>query len=297
MLEISRLTKAYPGGVCALREVDLSIGRGLFGLLGPNGAGKSTLMRILATLQEPDAGTVVFDGRDVLAAPGWLRDRLGYLPQEFGVYPGVPAARLLDHVAVLKGILDPSERSRQVDALLGATRLSPVRHRPVSTFSGGMKQRFGIALALLGDPRLLIVDEPTAGLDPEERQRFHNLLAELGERMVVLVSTHIVADIASLCSRMAILDSGRVAATGRPAELVGSLAGRVWTRTVKRSAVPGYRRRYRLLSTHLVAGATRIRLLAPERPGPGFEPVEPDLEDLYFAVRTAPGKSGEAGPC
>ncbi|XXF75382.1 ABC transporter ATP-binding protein [Myxococcaceae bacterium GXIMD 01537] len=284
MLRISGVTQTYSNGVQALKGVDLAIGRGLFGLLGPNGAGKSTLMRILATLQVPDAGCIEFDGLDVLAQPEAHRKHLGYLPQDFGVYPGVSAEDLLDHLAVLKGVPDRRARREQVAALLNQTNLYPHRKKAVSGFSGGMRQRFGIAQALLGEPRLLIVDEPTAGLDPEERNRFHNLLSEVGENVVVLLSTHIVEDVRHLCPRMAILSEGRVLREGVPAQLIGELEGRVWRKTVEKGAVAGYRESLSVLSTQLYAGQTHLRVLADARPGDGFEPVGADLEDVYFSV-------------
>lgn len=284
MLAISGLSKTYPNGVRALQDVSLQIDKGLFGLLGPNGAGKSSLMRTIATLQEPDAGSIVFDGRSVLADPRGLRKRLGYLPQDFGVYPRIPAFDLLDHLAVLKGVSNRAQRHAQVDSLLRLTNLHDVRKRAVSTFSGGMKQRFGIAQALLGDPALIIVDEPTAGLDPEERNRFHDLLSEIGENVVVLLSTHIVDDVSDLCTRMAVLAGGRVLVQGKPAELIAQLNGRVWRKTVSKDTLPRYRETHTVLSARLFAGETRIHVLAEERPEEGFEPIAPDLEDVYFSV-------------
>jgi ABC-type multidrug transport system ATPase subunit len=260
MLTISHLSKTYPNGVRALDDVSLTIDRGLFGLLGPNGAGKSTLMRTIATLQEADSGTITFDGDDVINDPRVLRTKLGYLPQTFGVYPRIPAIELLDYLAVLKGVND---RKEQIDALLHLTNLWDVRKRAVSTFSGGMRQRFGIAQALLGNPRLVIVDEPTAGLDPEERNRFHNLLSEIGENIVVILSTHIVEDVSDLCPRMAVLAGGRVLVEGRPSELIGALSGRVWRKTVPKPRIAEYRSTHTVISTHLVI---------------------PDLEDVYFSV-------------
>jgi ABC-type multidrug transport system ATPase subunit len=284
MLAISGLSKTYSNGVRALQDVTLQIDKGLFGLLGPNGAGKSSLMRTIATLQEPDAGSLSFDGRDVLADPRGLRKRLGYLPQDFGVYPRIPAFDLLDHLAVLKGVSDRAQRHAQVDSLLQLTNLHDVRKRAVSTFSGGMKQRFGIAQALLGDPALIIVDEPTAGLDPEERNRFHDLLSEIGENVVVLLSTHIVDDVSDLCTRMAVLAGGRVLVQGNPADLIAQLNGRVWRKTVSKDTLPRYRETHTVLSARLFAGETRIHVLADERPEEGFEAIAPDLEDVYFAV-------------
>ncbi|HKG93993.1 MAG TPA: ABC transporter ATP-binding protein [Gemmatimonadaceae bacterium] len=282
MLEIRGITKTYPNGVQALRGITLTIGRGLFGLLGPNGAGKSSLMRTLATLQAPDAGSITFDGASVLDDPQGHRRRLGYLPQDFGVYPGISAAELLDHLALLKGITDRRARREQVDSLLAQTNLWEHRRHAVSGFSGGMRQRFGIAQALLGDPRLVIVDEPTAGLDPEERNRFHNLLSEIGEQVVVLLSTHIVEDVRQLCPRMAILARGRVLREGVPDELVDELRGRVWGRTVGKDGVAGYRETLQVLSAQLHAGRTRLRVLADAPPDPAFEPLAPELEDVYF---------------
>jgi ABC-type multidrug transport system ATPase subunit len=284
MLKLSALTKTYGNGVRALDGVDLEIGSGLFGLLGPNGAGKSTLMRTIAALQEPDGGAIHLDGVDVLAEPQELRRRLGYLPQEFGAYPGVSAHALLDHIAVLKELTNRRVRAEEVESVLRITNLYDVRHRAVSTFSGGMKQRFGIAQALLGNPRLIIVDEPTAGLDPEERNRFHNLLSEIGEQSIVLLSTHIVEDVRDLCANMAILAGGRVIAQGQPAALVAKLDGKLWRRTVERAEIAAYRERYDVISTHLFGGATRIHVLADSDPGDGFQRIEPDLEDVYFSV-------------
>jgi ABC-2 type transport system ATP-binding protein len=287
MLEISGLSKTYPNGVQALRGVDLSIPRGLFGLLGPNGAGKSSLMRTLATLQTADAGTVRFAGQEIFADPQGHRRQLGYLPQDFGVYPGVSALELLDHLAVLKGIVDARARRAQVEALLAQTNLWDHRRKAVSSFSGGMRQRFGIAQALLGDPRLVVVDEPTAGLDPEERNRFHNLLSEIGEQVVVILSTHIVEDVRQLCPRMAILAEGKVLRAGAPDDLVSELSGRVWGRTVEKERVPEYRARLEVLSTTLHAGRTRLRVLADTAPEGGFESIAPELEDVYFRTLSA----------
>ncbi len=284
MLTIAGLSKTYGNGVRALDRVDLTIGRGLFGLLGPNGAGKSTLMRTIAALQEPDEGSIALDGLDVLAEPQELRRRLGYLPQDFGVYPGIPALLLLDHIAVLKGIGDKRARREQVNALLELTNLHDVRNKAVSTFSGGMKQRFGIAQALLGAPSLIIVDEPTAGLDPEERNRFHNLLSEIGENAVVLLSTHIVEDVSDLCPRMAILAGGRIVLEGEPARLIAELNGRLWRKTVPKSAVEGYRASHHVIATRLFGGQTQVHVLADGPLEPGFEPAPPDLEDVYFSV-------------
>ena len=282
MLSIRSLSKTYANGVRALRDVSLDIPNGMFGLLGPNGAGKSTLMRTIATLQDPDAGSIKLDELDVLADKQATRRVLGYLPQEFGVYPKVTAAAMLDHFAVLKGVTARGERGDLVDALLKQVNLWDVRKRKLGTFSGGMRQRFGIAQALIGDPQLVIVDEPTAGLDPEERQRFLNLLAEIGERVVVILSTHIVEDVTELCPRMAIIAEGQVRLTGEPRETIRSLAGRVWRRVIDKAALADYRSRMHVLSTRLAAGRTVIHVLADAKPEPGFESVPPDLEDVYF---------------
>ncbi|MDQ3518508.1 MAG: ABC transporter ATP-binding protein [Gemmatimonadota bacterium] len=282
MLTLSGVTKTYPNRVVALRGISLNVGRGLFGLLGPNGAGKSSLMRTLATLQEPDDGTISFDGRPVFDDPTAHRRQLGYLPQDFGVYPGVSALGLLDHLALLKGLTVRSDRRAQVEALLARTNLWEHRRRAVSGFSGGMRQRFGIAQALLGDPRLLIVDEPTAGLDPEERNRFHNLLSEVGENVVVILSTHIVEDVRQLCSRMAILADGQVLCEGVPDDLVRDLDGRVWGKTIIKQQVAEHQATMRVLSAQLHAGKTRLRVLADTPPDRTFEAVIPDLEDAYF---------------
>ena len=287
MLSIANLSKTYANGVRALHDVTLDIGNGLFGLLGPNGAGKSTLMRTIATLQEPDRGSITFAGHNVVSDPRYLRRQLGYLPQDFGVYPKIPALDLLDHLAVLKGLGNRSQRSGQVEALLRLTNLYDVRRRAVSSFSGGMKQRFGIAQALLGDPRLIIVDEPTAGLDPEERNRFHDLLSEIGENVVVILSTHIVDDVSDLCSRMAVLAGGRVLVQGKPSELIAQLEGKVWRKTIRKDDVARYRESHTVLSTRLFGGETRVHVLADARPEEGFETVPADLEDVYFSVLRA----------
>ena len=282
MLAIRGLSKTYPNGVRALRDVTLDIPHGMFGLLGPNGAGKSSLMRTLATLQDPDAGSATLDGLDLLADKHATRRLLGYLPQEFGVYPKVSAEAMLDHFAVLKGVTERGERRDLVEALLRQVNLWDVRKRKLGSFSGGMRQRFGIAQALIGAPKLVIVDEPTAGLDPEERNRFLNLLAEIGERVVVILSTHIVEDVTDLCPRMAIIGQGQVLLTGEPLEAIRSLEGRVWRRTIDKVALDGYRARMNILSTRLMAGRTQIHVLAEQCPEEGFAAVAPDLEDVYF---------------
>jgi len=281
-LRIENLAKTYPNGVQALRGVSLTIGEGIFGLLGPNGAGKSTLMRILATLQEADSGSAHLDDVDILRDKHRVRQMLGYLPQEFGLYPKVTAQRLLDHFAHLKGIVETSQRQALVELLLRQTNLWDDRNRRLGSFSGGMKQRFGIAQALIGSPKLIIVDEPTAGLDPEERVRFHNLLAEIGEEVVVILSTHIVSDVSDLCRSMAIIHEGRLLATGDPGDLAGQLRGRIWAATVARADVPRYRDSLPVISSRLFAGRTQLRVFADDRPAPEFEPVEPEVEDVYF---------------
>jgi ABC-2 type transport system ATP-binding protein len=256
----------------------------MYGLLGPNGAGKSTLMRTLATLQEPDAGTIHLGDINVVRQKDRLRETLGYLPQEFGVYPGVSAERLLEHFAVLKGLTERGPRREVVEALLHQTNLYGVRKQKLGGFSGGMRQRFGVAVALLGDPRLLIVDEPTAGLDPAERVRFLNLLSELGENSVVILSTHIVEDVSELCTRMAIIDRGEILLEAVPLEAVAALKGRIWRRTIEKGALAEVERAHAVVSTKLLAGRTVVHVYGETRPGDGFEPVEPDLEDVYFST-------------
>jgi ABC-type multidrug transport system ATPase subunit len=283
MLTIEHLSKTYPNGVRALDDVSLAIPKGMFGLLGPNGAGKSSLMRTIATLQEPDAGSIVFDGADVATDKDAIRRRLGYLPQEFGVYPRTSAVVMLDHLAALKGIGNRRERAEVVERLLVQTNLWEVREKSIDTFSGGMRQRFGIAQALIGDPALVIVDEPTAGLDPAERRRFHNLLTRIGEDVVVILSTHIVEDVSDLCPRMAIMGRGRILVDGEPAALVERLAGRLWKRLVAPAAVAELRRELPIVSTRMIAGQVEIRIVAATPPD-GTLAAEPTLEDVYFAT-------------
>jgi len=296
MLSIASLTHVYPNGTRALDNVSLDIPPGLYGLLGPNGAGKSTLMRCLATLQVPTSGQIRFDDIDVLAEPQKLRARLGYLPQDFGVYPRVSAWEMLDHLAVLKGLTDAGARRETVEALLQQVNLWDVRRKAIAGFSGGMRQRFGIAQAMIGNPALMIVDEPTAGLDPEERNRFNNLLAEIGTTRVVILSTHIVEDVADLCSRMAILVDGRIVSVGTPGVLIAGLAGKVWTRAVDAEELPGLRKQFALISTRLRGGRTLIHVLSDTAPDPRFEPAAADLEEVYFSTlyahRKANGQSG-----
>jgi len=282
-LRIENLSKTYPNGVQALKNVSLTIPTGMFGLLGPNGAGKSTLMRTVATLQEPDEGTIRLGELDVLQEKEHVRQLLGYLPQEFGVYPKISAEAMLSHLAVLKGV-PRDERRDVVEGLLQQVNLWDDRQKKLGTFSGGMKQRFGIAQALLGEPRLIIVDEPTAGLDPTERLRFLNLLGEIGEEIVVILSTHIVADVSDLCRRMAILNHGRVLLAGEPARAIDNLRGRIWSKTVEREQLPRMRRSHSVISTHLASGRIVVHVYAESSPGDGFEPVKPDLEDVYFTT-------------
>ncbi len=290
-LQIRNLSKQYPNGVQALDDVSLTIPTGMYGLLGPNGAGKSTLMRTLATLQEPDAGSATLTTAgpggadlDVLADKTELRRSLGYLPQEFGVYPKVPAFDLLDHFAVLKGVTDKGQRRELVEALLHQTNLWKARTKHLGGYSGGMKQRFGIAVALIGDPRLIIVDEPTAGLDPAERVRFLNLLSELGEDSVVILSTHIVEDVAELCSRMAIINEGRIRFEGDPLAATASLQGKIWKRIIEKADLPALRQEQEVISDRLLVGRVVVHVYAEASPGPHYAPVEPDLEDVYFCT-------------
>jgi ABC-type multidrug transport system ATPase subunit len=287
-LEIRGLTKTYGNGVRALQGVDLDVPPGMFGLLGPNGAGKSTLMRTIATLQDPDAGTITLGDIDVLRDKEAVRRMLGYLPQDFGVYPHLDAVTLLDHFATLKGIADRGERKAVVDALLQRVNLWPSRKKRLGGYSGGMRQRFGIAQALLGSPKLIIVDEPTAGLDPEERTRFLNLLSEIGEQVVVVLSTHIVDDVADLCANMAIIAGGRVLQHGDPRSAIDVLRGKTWRKIIDKTELEEHRDRHMVISTRLVGGRTVIHVFDEAAPGAGFGAVEPDLEDVYFtALRRA----------
>lgn len=283
-LQIRNISKTYPNGVKALNDVSLTIPPGMFGLLGPNGAGKSTLMRILATLQEADSGSARLGDLDVLNQKDEVRQTLGYLPQEFGLYPKVSAEELLDHFALLKGIAQRRSRREVVEALLRQTNLWDVRNQKLGGYSGGMKQRFGVAVALLGNPKLLIVDEPTAGLDPAERVRFLNLLSELGENSVVLLSTHIVEDVSELCTNMAIIDGGEILLEAEPLRAVANLRGRIWQRVVSRAEHQKLEQEHAVISTKLLAGRTIVHVYSNAAPGPGFEPTEPDLKDVYFST-------------
>ena len=287
MLRIENLAHVYPNGTRAIDGVTLSVPRGMFGLLGPNGAGKSSLMRCIATLQIPTQGAIRFGEIDVLKDPDALRRKLGYLPQDFDVYPRVTALAMLDHLAVLKGIAQRGERREVVDGLLQQVNLWDVRRKALTGFSGGMRQRFGIAQALIGQPQLIIVDEPTAGLDPEERNRFLNLLAEIGENVVVILSTHIVEDVADLCPSMAIISNGRIVRTGAPADLIARIAGHVWRKTIDKDQLEAYRREHEVIATRLFGGRTVVHVFNEQHPGDGFEPMQGGLEDVYFSTLAA----------
>lgn len=283
-LQISGLNKTYANGVKALDEVNLTINNGLFGLLGPNGAGKSTLMRTLACLQAADSGTMYLDDLDIVKNPNELRQMLGYLPQEFGVYPRITAEQLLDHLCVLKGIGDKKQRKEMVEYLLQKVNLYDKRNKSVKGFSGGMKQRIGIAQALIGNPKLIIVDEPTAGLDPGERNRFHNLLADVGKDVIVLLSTHIVDDVKELCTDMAIMNFGRIVFKGSPIDGIQSLDGRIWEKRIDRRELENYTQQFNIISDKMVAGQPVIHVMSESVPGEGFKSVRPGLEDVYFSI-------------
>ncbi|HXB30778.1 MAG TPA: ABC transporter ATP-binding protein [Puia sp.] len=282
-LTINSLSKTYSNGVNALKDVSLVLENGMFGLLGPNGAGKSSLMRTIATLQEADEGTVFLDELDVLKNKTRVRQLLGYLPQEFGVYPKISAERMLDHIAQLKGVGNAGERKELVGSLLENVNLSRDRKKHLGTYSGGMKQRFGIAQALIGNPRLIIVDEPTAGLDPAERNRFYNLLSQLGEKTIVILSTHIVEDVSTLCSNFAIICQGEVLYSGNPDNAVKELEGKIFSKEISQSELPSYQKKYNVISTQLKTGRLHIRILQEMAPGDGFIQAAPNLEDVYFS--------------
>ena len=282
-LRIEGLSKTYANGVKALDQVSLSVPRGMYGLLGQNGAGKSTLMRTIATLQDADAGTVLLGGLNVLVDKDALRQRLGYLPQDFGVYPRINAVDMLSHLALLKGITKASERKALVDSMLQRVNLFEHRKKALTSYSGGMRQRFGIAQALIGNPQLLIVDEPTAGLDPGERNRFYNLLAEVGESVIVILSTHIVEDVLELCSKMAIIHQGRVLYEGGPEAAVSSLEGKIWQRRIPKAELKEIEKQHRVISSKMVAGQPLVHVYADSSPGDGFEPARPGLEDVFFS--------------
>ena len=283
-LKIKNISKTYSNGVEALKNISLEIGNGMFGLLGPNGAGKSTLMRTIATLQNADEGSIKIGEIDIFNDKHSLRKILGYLPQEFGVYPKVTAIELLDHMAIMKGITSSVDRKSEVEALLKKTNLWESRKQRLGTYSGGMKQRFGIAQALLGDPKLIIVDEPTAGLDPMERNRFHNLLSEIGENIIVILSTHIVDDVSDLCNDMAIILNGKLRLKGKPLELIKKINGMVWQGLVEKSDAEDVKNDERIISSRLYMGKIKIRLLSKEKPLKGFELTQPEIEDLYFSA-------------
>ncbi|WCO03661.1 ABC transporter ATP-binding protein [Psychroserpens ponticola] len=283
-LQIKNLSKTYPNGVKALNGINLEITNGMFGLLGANGAGKSSLMRTIASLQEPTFGSISFNTIDVVQKPEEIRKHLGYLPQEFGVYPKISAEKLLNHLAILKGILNKKERKEQVTALLQQVNLYQHRKKSVYTFSGGMRQRFGIAQALLANPQIIIVDEPTAGLDPEESNRFLNLLSEIGENVIVILSTHIVEDVRNLCPKMAILSNGEIISEGNPTELVASIEGKVWAKIIPKRDIDIYKKAFDVISTKLVSGKTQIRVLSGKKPEEGFGLITPNLEDFYFTT-------------
>lgn len=294
-LVIRNLSKTYSNGTKALKNVNLTIPTGMFGLLGPNGAGKSSLMRTIATLQEADSGSIMLGDLDVLNQKEEVRKVLGYLPQEFGVYPKVNAEELLDHMAVLKGLHNKKERQAVVAALLQQTNLYEVRKKNLGGYSGGMKQRFGIAQALLGNPKIIIVDEPTAGLDPAERNRFHNLLCEIGEDRVVILSTHIVSDVSDLCRQMAIINKGEVLLTGDPLRVMDDLNGKIWKKIINKEELMEYQLQYNVISSRLFAGKTLIHVFSEAQPDFTFEAVRPDLEDVYFSqIHHSQHKSAEA---
>jgi ABC-type multidrug transport system ATPase subunit len=282
-IKINNLSKTYPNGVKALSDISLTIKPGMFGLLGPNGAGKSTLMRTIAALQEPDSGSIFLDDINILEDKMAVRRVLGYLPQEFNVYPRVKTEELLNHLAILKGIVKKSERKDMVDALLQKTNLWDYRKRYVSTFSGGMKQRFGIAQALLGEPLLIIVDEPTAGLDPGERNRFYNILSEIGESIIVILSTHIVDDVKELCTDMAIIDDGRLILSDQPQHAIEAIKGKIWHKRIEKSQLPDYTQKFKVISSKLVAGIPEIHVLSDAAPDESFKPVNVGLEDVFFS--------------
>jgi ABC-2 type transport system ATP-binding protein len=282
-LVIQNLSKTYSNGVQALKNVSLTINQGMYGLLGPNGAGKSSLMRTIATLQDADSGTITLGNLDVLSQKHEVRKILGYLPQEFGVYPKVTAETMLDHIADLKGIVDKKQRKEIVATLLDRVNLAHVKSKNLGTFSGGMKQRFGVAQALIGNPKLIIVDEPTAGLDPAERNRFYNLLSEIGENTIVILSTHIVEDVTNLCNDMAIICLGEVIAQGNPNTLVDSMQGKIWSKSIEKSEMNVYRNSFHVISTQLKAGKTQIHVVSDVQPDESFKPVEAGLEDVYFS--------------
>ncbi|MBE8725944.1 ABC transporter ATP-binding protein [Flavobacterium hungaricum] len=283
-LSIKNLSKTYENGTKAIDQLSLEITNGMFGLLGPNGAGKSSLMRTIAALQEPTSGIIEFNGINILENPMFIRQNLGYLPQEFGVYPKISAYRLLDHLAVLKGIVNKKERQDQILYLLQQTNLLQHKDKAVHSFSGGMRQRFGIAQALLGNPKIIIVDEPTAGLDPEERNRFNNLLSEIGESIIVVLSTHIVEDVRDLCPKMAIISNGKLILEGKPNDAIDSLKDKIWIKAIQKTELKNYQLNFNIISSHLNSGKINIHVFSDARPSSGFELISPDLSDVYFSV-------------
>lgn len=283
-LKIENLQKVYKNGVVAIDHVSLEITNGMFGLLGPNGAGKSSLMKTIAGLQSPDSGTIHFNGTDIVKNPSFVKKQLGFLPQDFGVYPKISAYDLLAHIAILKGLTDAKTRKEQVNTLLEKVNLHAHRNKEVHTFSGGMCQRFGIAQALLGDPKLVIVDEPTAGLDPEERNRFNNLLSEIGEDIIIILSTHLVEDVKNLCTQMAVIQNGSVIVQGKPNDFVDALKGKLWQKTIAKNDLAGYQEKHELVSTQFNMGKLNIHIQSGTKPDAGFETLQPSLEDVYFSV-------------
>jgi ABC-type multidrug transport system ATPase subunit len=283
-LKITNINKTYPNGIKALNNISLEIENGMFGLLGPNGAGKSTLMKTIVGLQKPDEGNILFNDENIVDNTTFIKQQLGYLPQDFGVYPNISAYELLNHIAILKGLTEKKTRSEQILALLEKTNLIEQRNNSVSTYSGGMRQRFGVAQALLGNPNIIIVDEPTAGLDPEERNRFNNLLSEIGENIIVILSTHLVEDVRNLCAQMAIINNGELLLYGVPEQLISELGGKVWMKKIIKHQLPSYQEQYKIISTQLQAGQLIIRVLASENPNSGFIQTDVILEDVYFST-------------
>lgn len=283
-LEIKNLTKTYANGTAAMNDISLNIGNGMFGLLGPNGAGKSTLMRTIAGLQNADSGSIVFNGVNVLQDAEFIKKQLGFLPQDFGVYPKISAFDLLNHIAILKGLTNKTERKEQVNELLAKVNLYEYSKKDVNTFSGGMRQRFGIAQALLGNPQIIIVDEPTAGLDPEERNRFNGLLSEIGENIIIILSTHLVEDVKMLCTEMAIMNRGSILATGKPSEFLDNLKGKLWQKSIQKHEISDFEQNHQLISKQYSMGKLSVILKADHKPANGFEAIEPSLEDAYFSI-------------
>ncbi len=283
-LSISNLTKVYANGVKAIDDFSITLSNGMFGLLGPNGAGKSSLMRMIAGLALPNGGHIEFNGVDIVKDPRFIKKQLGYLPQDFGVYPRVSAIRLMEHLAILKGLTNKKERTEQILFLLQKTNLYEVRNKDVHTYSGGMKQRFGIAQALLANPQIVVVDEPTAGLDPEERNRFNNLLSEIGEQVIVILSTHIVEDVKDLCPNMGVVSNGKLLVHGSPDHFIQTLSGKIWKRAIQKSEIDNYRKEFNLISSKLNGGRLTIHVYSVDSPGEGFIQASPELEDVYFST-------------